>query len=404
MATSLTNLGVQYMPSTGGCMVDLAAIPPGMFDSCKAIHVKLPEEQHQIDVHSNMICIQPSKSVSAPYREQYLYPDASPPPLATNSPKERPKEQVQEKPPPPKPESPTERPQPANNGGNEDDGGPNNPERSNMPAEHPEAPSPTIQTYVRPAQSTLLTTCTSMATHSQVTYILQSSILVHSPTSFSTITSHLSRVSNTPVTHFSTISSPPSTITITPTPTPLPERPATPPPAPADPEPLPSYCGSSYVKMDMTTIETMDTHDFDVYLDLLGLGSLGLDLEHGISGLIDSLLGTDSNPDSEHTRTVHQELEHSYRVLCSVDDPNLDFSVERAERVATTDSQNLCLEECEKDAVAKARDGEVKDCLGAAWHRSLEHDNCRFWTGEDELLPVERMMGEKGGEWDLVYL
>ena len=63
------------------------------------------------------------------------------------------------------------------------------------------------------------------------------------------------------------------------------------------------------------------------------------------------------------------------------------------------------MEECEKGAIGKARDGDVKECLGAAFNRRLVSENCRFWTGgKDEFLPVERLRAEEAGDWDLVYL
>ncbi|KAF3069761.1 hypothetical protein GL218_07914 [Daldinia childiae] len=72
--------------------------------------------------------------------------------------------------------------------------------------------------------------------------------------------------------------------------------------------------------MDITHIDTLDPHDLDAYLNLLGLNDddLGpdLDLEHGIAGLVSSLLG--AAVDDDATRGVWRELERSYRVECGV--------------------------------------------------------------------------------------
>ncbi|KAI0169380.1 hypothetical protein GGR52DRAFT_554918 [Hypoxylon sp. FL1284] len=81
---ALAYMGMQYMPSTGDCMLDMAAAPANIFDVCGAIHIRMPEAQHNIDVQPGMICIkptQPANPILAPYRERYMYPQlvANPP-------------------------------------------------------------------------------------------------------------------------------------------------------------------------------------------------------------------------------------------------------------------------------------------------------------------------------------
>jgi hypothetical protein len=165
--------------------------------------------------------------------------------------------------------------------------------------------------------------------------------------------------------------------------------------------------------MDVTTIRTLDPHDLDLYLDLLGIAGVGLhlDLDHGVGGLVSGLLG--GAVDDDETRGLHRELEHSYRVRCGVrgfeeweEGKGKGEGKGGVRRVVkTAGSQTACLEECEKSAIGRARGGEVRECLGAAWHRRLASDNCRFWMGgKDEFLPVDRLRAEEPGEWDLVYL
>ena len=65
----------------------------------------------------------------------------------------------------------------------------------------------------------------------------------------------------------------------------------------------------------------------------------------------------------------------------------------------------LCLGSRLEEAIGRARDKEVKECLGAAWHRRLSRDNCRYWTGgRDEFLPADGLRSDGDGEWDLAYL
>ncbi|KAI1644500.1 uncharacterized protein F4817DRAFT_346731 [Daldinia loculata] len=72
MGNSLAQLGVQYIPSTGGCMLDLAAIPSHIFNSCSAVHIRIPEAQHHVEVNSNMICIKPSQPAGSRPRRCHL--------------------------------------------------------------------------------------------------------------------------------------------------------------------------------------------------------------------------------------------------------------------------------------------------------------------------------------------
>ncbi|KAI1135966.1 hypothetical protein F5Y05DRAFT_120484 [Hypoxylon sp. FL0543] len=397
MATSLAQLGVQYMPSTGSCLLDMASAPIGLFDSCGSIHIRVLENQHNIDVHSNMICIKPSQPAmtqdTSAYREQYINPSALSP---TDAPQASPKQQQQKRPPSMDgPGSPM----------------PSDSERPDMPMDHHQAPSPSIETRVRPAQSssctsTIRSTFTSMVTHLRSSYLGPSATSLSSTTFRSFSTSVAPTSSSPPQQPDIHVPAPPAPTA--PSPLPVPERPAIPQPdvRPAQPDPQPAYCGDAYIKMDVTTIDDLDPHDLDLYLNLLGILKVGLDLDHGIDGLLDGLLG--GAVDDDDTRAVRQELEHSYRVRCGISDAEWMRSAEgadRRERIATAPDQTACLQQCEKEAVARARDHEVKECLGAAWHRRLPRDNCRFWTGgRDEFLPVDKLRSDGNGEWDLVYL
>ncbi|KAI2469824.1 hypothetical protein F4781DRAFT_442384 [Annulohypoxylon bovei var. microspora] len=401
MAASLAQLGIQFMPSTGSCILDMAAVH-GLFDSCSTIHIRVPENQHRIDVHSNMICIKPTQPDPGAYREQYMYPSVLSP---TDSPQAPPKQQQKR---PPSMERPGNTP--GSKGGDGNTGGSGDPDLHED--DGPGSLATTVRTHVRPAYTYTSTGASTLTT--QVTR-LQSSALAPSPSAPpTTAAEHALTTAAAPTptptpqqqapTQISGPAAPPNA-----SPSPAVERPAIaqPPPAPeviAAP-PRPAYCGTTYVKMDVTTIRTLDPHDLDLYLNLLGIARLGLDLDHGVGGLVAGLLG--GAVDDDETRGLRRELEHSYRVRCGVAEMRWaeDGGRGRRERVATAPSQMACLEECEKSAIAKARGGEVSECLGAAWHRQLRSDNCRFWTGgRAEFLPVERLRPGEAGEWDLVYL
>ncbi|KAI0882342.1 uncharacterized protein GGS22DRAFT_196040 [Annulohypoxylon maeteangense] len=411
MTTSLAQLGVQYMASTGSCVVDMAAMH-SLFNSCSTFHIRIPENQHRIDVHSNMICIKPTQPEPGAYREQYMHPSVLSP---TDAPQTPPKQQQKR---PPSMEGPGNSPQgllPGAKGGDGNIGGSMNPD---IPDES-ENPSTIIHTYVRPAYTYTSTGVSTLTT--QVTR-LQSSALqpTSSPSSSPTTTTERYFITTTPrETPTTSPEQQPTNIPVLDTP-PSPSAPASPEPAvpPPTPEiinapPPPAYCETSYVKMDVTTIQTLDPHDLDLYLNLLGITGIGLDLDHGVGGLVSGLLG--GAVDDDETRELHHELEHSYRVRCGVREMH-GFEdgewvrkggrvEESRQRVTTTKTQTGCLEECEKGAIGKARGGEVKECLGAAFNRKLVSENCRYWTGgRDEFLPVERLRAEEVGEWDLVYL
>ncbi|KAI0828116.1 hypothetical protein F5Y06DRAFT_308401 [Hypoxylon sp. FL0890] len=410
MAASLAQLGLQYLPSTGSCLLDMASAPIGLFDSCGSIHIRVLENQHNIDVHSNMICIKPSQPAMAQdtsaYREQYINPSALTP---TDVPQASPKQQQQKNPPS------TESPGSPAQGSPQDNTGS---ARPNVPNDHHQVPSSSMETRVRPAHSssctsTMLSTFTSMVTHLRSSYLGPSPTSSPSATFQGFSTSVIPTSSNPPQQPDIHIPAPPAP-TI-PSPPPIPERPAIPEPPPApprpevrptQPDPPPAYCGNTYMKMDVTTIHDIDPHDLDLYLNLLGIVKIGLDLDHGIDGLLNGLLG--GAVDDDDTRAVRQELEHSYRVRCGISDSDWMQGAEgadRRERIATARDQTACLQECEKEAIGRARDHEAKECLGAAWHRRLPRDNCRFWTGgRDEFLPVDRLRSDGDGEWDLVYL
>ncbi|KAI1100313.1 hypothetical protein F4804DRAFT_319335 [Jackrogersella minutella] len=409
MATSLAQLGVQYMPSTGGCILDMAAMPASLFDTCSTIHIRVPENQHRIDVHSNMICIKPTQPNPGAYREQYVNPSALSP---TDSPYAPPKQQQKRPPSMEGPDSPAQGPLPETKGGDGDDGSSGGPD---MPHDHHDDPTSTLQTHARPAYTFTSTAASTFTTH--VSQYSQSSALPSSSSLSPTTAEERFSTSATP-TLSGTPEEPPVHISAPPIP-PIPS--ATPPSRPAIPEPPtpparpeiidapppPAYCGNSYFKMDVTTIQTLDPHDLDLYLNLLGIAGLHLDLDHGVGGLVSGLLG--GAVDDDDTRVLHRELEHSYRVRCGVAEGSWSSEFKEAkgrmEGSVTARDHTACLEECEKGAIGRAKGGQVRECLGAAWHRTLREGNCRFWMGgKDEFLPVERLRAEEGGEWDLVYL
>ncbi|KAI1375337.1 hypothetical protein F4677DRAFT_422521 [Hypoxylon crocopeplum] len=431
MATSLAYLGVQYM--NGACMLDMAAAPANLFAACSTVHIRIPENQHQVDVHSGMICIKPTEPDTPTYREQYINPNTLAP---TNLPQAAPKQQQQRPPSFEGPGNPSQGTPPSSNGGDDRAKGGNT--SPNMPSNYHESPSPTMRTRIRPAQPSTDTSTTCTSTLSRVSHFLQSTVMSSLVTPSPSSIRH--GTSSTPKARFSTFitsptpsppspppsqeppidipvpSTPPSTPT-PPPPVPTEERSASPSPSPSPSptldNPPPPYCGTTYVNMDVSTIDDLDPHDLDLYLNLLGIVGLGLDLDHGIGGLLDGLLG--GAVDDDETRAVRRELEHSYRVRCSTSLSEAEsesmqgFGFVGTEEHVTASSQIACLEMCEKRAIGRARDGRVAECLGAAWRRGAEAeaggDNCRFWTGgRDEFLPVDRLAPGDTGDWDLVYL
>ncbi|KAI1405349.1 hypothetical protein F4819DRAFT_510312 [Hypoxylon fuscum] len=448
MSAALAHLGVQYMPATGGCMLDMAAMPTNLFDACSAIHIRMPENQH-IDVNADMICIKPTQPNPnfGSYREQYFYPNvvASPP---ADLPQETPKQQQQQQENLPSFEAPQSAPSDA--GGDEPWKAAASPE---VPAPNHDEPSPAeTAADVRPAQATAPTsTCTSTGhvTSTFLTRVLQSSQAPFSPEQVITTTvvssierGHLSTFVITATPTASPEPEEPVHIDAPPAPTPeppvpVPELPQVPEPEPAViphpphlvhphhphhphphphphphhplPHPHPQWCDAGYFKMDVTTIRTLDPHDMWQYLELLGIGKTapgagagaGPDMAHGIAAFVDALLG--GAVDDDETRVLRKELEHAYRVRCGVPLPG-PAPFPAFDRTFAAASRTECLEACEKHAIGFARDRQVRECLGAAWHPRLGRDNCRFWTGErDAFLPVDRIREEEG-EWELVYL
>ncbi|XXH02902.1 hypothetical protein Hte_009291 [Hypoxylon texense] len=451
---ALAHLGVQYMPSTGACMIDMAAAQANLFDVCGSIHIRMPEIQHNIDVQTGMICIkptEPSNPVLAAYREQYMYP-----PLAANPPSQSPAAL----------EAPSSKPAEGGNEGSSSSSKPN--DIPNVPVDQPKGQSPSVETQEAiPAapSATTSSTCTSSMMLVTSTFLTQvttsvsreqqqqlSTFVTTTPSSSSSIIPATSASSSPtpeqPPVHIPTppAAAPPAAAPpASPTP-PAPVRPAHP-DQPAPPHPAPVYCDAEYLRMDVTTISGLDPHDLALYLDLLDLGKLGLDLDldHGVNGLVGGLLG--GAVDDDETRVIHKELEHAYRVKCGVplprrekgkgekkkdkkkgkhdkhdkhdkhgkgkkgdrrrDEEGVDEEVEfpRHDKVLTAGSRKECVEACEMGAIEKAKDKVVRECLGAAWHPRLGRENCRYWTGaSDEVLPVDELGREETGEWEFVYL
>lgn len=420
-------------------MLDMAAMPTNLFDMCSTIHIRVPEEtQHDIAVNPGMICIKPSEpanSVLATYREQYFYPA-----LAANAPPQQQHPSPYEAPPP----KPVE-------GGKVESAKPDNLPKA--PVASPKEQAPSVQTQeARPAEipTTAATTtkCSSSMMFVTSTFLTQvttsvyrghlSTFITATPSASTSLSSTLDQ----PPVHIPT---PPAAPTAAPPAAapPVQAPPASPtPPAPVRPahpdhpapphHPAPVYCDAEYFRMDVTTIQTLDPHDLALYLDLLGMGKLGLDLDHGLNGLVGGLLG--GAVDDDETRVIYKELEHAYRVRCGVPLPRHEKGKgkkkgkhdkgkgkgkgkgkhERGEeevefpkhdKVLTVGSRKECVEECEMGAIKKAHDEEVRECLGAAYHPRLAHENCRYWTGaSDEVLPVDELGREETGEWEFVYL
>ncbi|KAL7620536.1 hypothetical protein AAE478_009531 [Parahypoxylon ruwenzoriense] len=416
------HLGIQYVPSMGGCVLDMAQFQgAGFFDTCGVMHIRMQGDRYfKLDAHSSpdTICVTPTKPAMVapePYREKYFRPSRpADPPLRTqesvNGPAPRPNAVagVGEK----KPGYPAA---PAGHRGGE-----NGPDRSpKMSNNHQDQDPPPTHTLARPiVQQAISTFTTCTSGRPQVSHLLA---LPASPAATPTpvLSAHggckaihcSTRTGLSTITIFSTFvtSSPlPPQSSQAPPPIKVPEPSAPPqiapnkpvvvaPPPPAHPPP-PAYCGTTYVKMDVTRIQTLDQHDVDLYLDLVDRGGGA---------------GPDSHDSHLHqhqhheTKVVRAELEHSFRVRCGVPIRGLPGG---RDVLVTAGSQTTCLEECEKRALGRARSGEVAECIGAAWHRSLRRDNCRFWMGgRHEFLPVEERLGPADGagevgDWDLVYL
>ncbi|KAI1758672.1 hypothetical protein GGR53DRAFT_528734 [Hypoxylon sp. FL1150] len=434
---ALTHLGVQYMPSTGGCMLDMATMPTNLFDMCSTIHIRMPEEmQHDVDVNQGMICIKPSQPanpVLATYREQYFYP-----PLPANAPAQQ--QQQQQQPStymasPPKPvdggEIESARPADVPNvpAGSPKEEPSNPPSVQTQGANSPVVPSTTSTTKC--SSSTMFVTSTFLTQVTTSVYRGQlSTFRTVAPSSFTSIATTSSSSLELPPLHIPT---PPAVPTAAPS-APAPPAPASPtPPSPVrpaypdhpqPPHPAPVYCDAEYFRMDVTTIHTLDPHDLALYLDLLGMGKMGLDVDHGLSGLVSGLLG--GAVDDDETRVIHKELDHAYRVRCGVPLPRHEkgkgkkkgkhgkgkgkheeeeVEFPKHDKVLTVGSRTECVEECEMGAIKKAHDKKVRECLGAAYHPRLGRENCRYWTGgSDEVLPVDELGREETGEWEFVYL
>ncbi|KAI2604403.1 uncharacterized protein GGS25DRAFT_534820 [Hypoxylon fragiforme] len=522
MATTLAQIAVQYVPSNGGCMLDMTAAAARLFDVCSTVHIRIPDiPQQRIDVQSGMICIKPSEPVPSmvdAYREQYVYPTVAvlrPTGEATLPPKQQQQQGLR---------LPTfERPGrlaqggvPMGSGGGDRKGDGNNDDDDDDDDEvqtskggqeshststlYRHGPLSTMKTRVRPAQST---TCTTISIEStvQVTRLIETSdTSLLSTTSTPTTQLHASQPSNKPSSTLitSTISSPspsqessiyipalsistpqpqappaerPVTSALDPAP-PAPTIPSLPqlPPPPPPPPTLPGYCKSPYFNLDVTTITALDPHDLALHLNLLGIaglehvttptpttsiviaaaaasssGSSSIDSRSSSSRTRSSSRSGDSNDiaallrhlltaaiNDDETRAIRREFERSYRVRCGTPlvpsfpwgkDPGKGKGNDEKgggkgeERKVNVGSQRECLEMCEREAISRAREGVVRECVGAAWYRGLGNadadadadGNCMFWIGgRDEVLPVERLGVEsvvgRGGDWDLVYL
>lgn len=154
-----------------------------------------------------------------------------------------------------------------------------------------------------------------------------------------------------------------------------------------DQAPLPPYCSQTSVEVDMSQITTIDRHDLELHLQLLGVSlGPGLNLDLGLG--LGSLLGDDRS--TRHLPAAAQQaMVHQYRVRCGA-------SLIRGHAGAVTaraSSHAECLNACTADAVGCARDGLARDCLGATYARDgggEGGDNCWYLVGEEhEFVDVE---------------
>ncbi|ETS75131.1 hypothetical protein PFICI_13615 [Pestalotiopsis fici W106-1] len=159
---------------------------------------------------------------------------------------------------------------------------------------------------------------------------------------------------------------------------------------------LPEYCQKSTYEIDMTSIRGLSTADIEAHLAVLGLHlDVNVDLGLGLGELLGGLLGSGSSSrdDAVADAAVREALHHIYNVGCGRSLHAYPGAV-RAQRVVA--DMPACLDAC---SVAAVRSGRALECVGATYRRSsssssssngavttttteTEETNCWFVLGE----------------------
>ncbi|KAI1131819.1 hypothetical protein F5Y10DRAFT_285309 [Nemania abortiva] len=82
VAQAIAQLVVRHIGATGACVIDLPAAAPAL-DMCTSIEIRVPEQQHVIERHTDSICIRPSTPMAVdqgPPRAERPPPAHPPPP------------------------------------------------------------------------------------------------------------------------------------------------------------------------------------------------------------------------------------------------------------------------------------------------------------------------------------
>ncbi|KAI0857737.1 hypothetical protein F4860DRAFT_340161 [Xylaria cubensis] len=434
-AQAIAQILVQYMSSTGACVIDLPAAAPAL-SICSSIEIR-----YVIEELEDAICIEPTL---APAPAPAL---AEPQPLVFKHPPPAPGREANGSPRRTK-GSPRVLDDVSEEDCDEDENGHVViPPMPNDPAGDDPSPSrvPVQERPVVTLSSTSLTP-TPTPSISRPPAVEKSSSIVSNSTSVSTSSSHPSLPpSSSPSSSIPSSSRPPPkttpsntpglpTLTLTkvlsstlrppppptshstshstspsPTPTapvrapdppkppppPPPPPPPTspvPPPPPPPPAPVPDPCESAFTEIDVEKIESKPA-SYDQYLHLVGID-----------------LAQHHSKDEVKTTLVHQ-----YRNRCGVDlppgpapvFPGVDGGQER------TTGYRRCLERCEREAILKAGDGLLHECLGVAYKSrpgALNGEgDCRFWSGDKDdnmFLPVHMFPDTSGDDnrWQIIYM
>ncbi|KAI0550460.1 hypothetical protein F4679DRAFT_594642 [Xylaria curta] len=430
-AQAIAQILVQYIASTGACVIDLPAAAPAL-NICSSIEIRFKQED-VIEELVDAICIEPT-----------LAPAPAPAPA-------EPHPSVFKQPPPaPGPWRTKGSPRVLGDVSEEDC---DEDENSHvvtppMPDDPPE-PLPTrVPVQERPVitQSSASLTPTPTPSISRPPVVEKSSSVVSNSTSISVTSSHpslspssspsptplpssstpsssrpppkitpsstpelptltLTRVISTPrPPPYSTSYSPPPAPTHTTTvrhpdppkpPPPPPPPPTSPVPPPPPPPPTPDPCESAYTEIDVNKIESKPD-SYDQYLHLVGIDLA----QHHSKG-----------PTEQEVKTT---LIHQYRNRCGVDLPQGPAPVFPGVNGGQeqTEGYRRCLERCEREAILKAGDGLLHECLGVAYKSKPGAPNqgdCRFWSGDKDdnmLLPVHMFpdTSGSGNRWQVLYM
>ncbi|KAI1737698.1 hypothetical protein F4680DRAFT_467967 [Xylaria scruposa] len=440
-AQAIAQILVQYISSTGACVIDLPAAAPAL-NICSSIEIRFKQED-VIEELADAICIEPTLAPApapAPVEPQpslFKHPPPAPGPWRTKG-------------------SPRVLGDVSEEDCDEDEN--SHVVTPPMPDDPPE-PLPTrVPVQERPVitqSSPTSLTPTPTPSISQPPAVEKSSSIVRNSTSISASSSHPSPSPSSSSSSFSTPSLPSSsvpsssrppprttpsstpelpTLTLTkvlssttrppphstshsrspsPTPTtavrhpdppkppppPPPPPPTTshvPPPPPPPPTPVPDPCESAYTEIDVNKIESKPD-SYDQYLHLVGID---LAQHHSKTGATE--------------QEVKTTLIHQYRNRCGVDLPQGPAPVFPGVNGGQeqTEGYHRCLESCWREAILKAGDGLLHECLGVAYKSKPGAPNqgdCRFWSGDKQdnmLLPIHMFpdTSGSGNRWQVVYM